>query len=469
MKRNRRLPQVEVPKFRGLIGSSLAATLALTTALGSAHAMTLSEALGKSLTRDPNYLAAMKARDVGAEKKFQGLANILPNVSGTYTDGKRLERKVTSPEGDVTRARIDDDDRAYTITARQPLFNLAAIRSVQQGFKASSASEATFQIARQDAMVRLVNAYFEVLNAQDSLATTVAEKMAIEEQLEAAKRSFEVGTATVTDQQEAQARFDLTRAAEIRARNNLNIRRQALSILIGEPVSKDLPSYKAGAEIPAPMPLVPDEWVNRARESSYEVQRAFAEAERNRYEFSRQLFNNLPSVDLIARKTWAKDPPGAAAAGSSGEKIETEYVGISVTVPILSGGLNISQVREAAALRDEFKHRLDAARLNAEQSSREAYLNVVAGLAQISALEAAEKSSQLALESTRLGYQVGVRINIDVLNAQQQLFAAQRDLSKARTDTLLAGLRLKASVGALNPDDVDVVSGLILGQAPKKN
>jgi len=432
-------------------------------AFGSAHAMTLSEALGKSLTRDPNYLAAAKARDVGAERKFQGLANLLPNVSGTYTDGKRLERKVTSPEGDITRARIDDDDRAYTITARQPLFNLAAIRSVQQGFKASSASEATFQIARQDAMIRLVNAYFEVLNAQDSLATTVAEKMAIEEQLEAAKRSFEVGTATVTDQQEAQARFDLTRAAEIRARNTLNIRRQALSILIGEPVTKDLPSYKTGAEIPAPMPLVPDEWVGRARESSYEVQRAFAEAERNRYEFSRQLFNNLPSVDLIGRKTWAKDVPG----GTRGETIETEYVGISVTVPILSGGLNISQVREAAALRDEFKHRLDAARLNAEQASREAYLNVVAGLAQISALEAAEKSSQLALESNRLGYQVGVRINIDVLNAQQQLFAAQRDLSKARTDTLLAGLRLKASVGALNPDDVDVVSGLILGQGPK--
>lgn len=431
---------------------------------GAAHAMTLSDALGKALTRDPNYLAAMKARDAGSEKKFQGLSNLLPNVTGTYADGKRLDRKVTSPDGVVTKTRIEDDDRSYTITARQPLFNLAAIRSAQQGFKASSATEAAFQIARQDAMVRLVNAYFDVLNAQDSLATTVAEKKAIAEQLEAAKRSFEVGTATVTDQQEAQARFDLTRAAEIRAINTLNIRRQALSILIGEPVAADLPGYKAGAEIPAPMPMVADEWVSKARESSYEVQRAFAEAERNRYEFSRQLFNNLPTVDLIAQKTWAKDIP----LGTAGETIETEYVGISVTVPIISGGLNISQVREAAALRDEFKHRLDAARLNAEQSSREAYLNVVAGLAQISALEAAEKSSQLALESNRLGYQVGVRINIDVLNAQQQLFAAQRDLSKARTDTLLAGLRLKASVGALNPDDVEVVSGLILGQGQKK-
>jgi len=431
---------------------------------GAVHAMTLSDALGKALTRDPNYLAAMKARDAGSEKKFQGLSNLLPNVAGTYADGKRLDRKVTSPDGVVTKTRIEDDDRSYTITARQPLFNLAAIRSAQQGFKASSATEAAFQIARQDAMIRLVNAYFDVLNAQDSLATTVAEKKAIAEQLEAAKRSFEVGTATVTDQQEAQARFDLTRAAEIRARNTLNIRRQALSILIGEPVATDLPGYKAGAEIPAPMPMVADEWVSKARESSYEVQRAFAEAERNRYEFSRQIFSNLPTVDLIARKTWATDIP----QGTPGETIETEYVGISVTVPIISGGLNISQVREAAALRDEFKHRLDAARLNAEQASREAYLNVVAGLAQISALEAAEKSSQLALESNRLGYQVGVRINIDVLNAQQQLFAAQRDLSKARTDTLLAGLRLKASVGALNPDDVEVVSGLILGQAPKK-
>jgi outer membrane protein len=180
-------------------------------------------------------------------------------------------------------------------------------------------------------------------------------------------------------------------------------------------------------------------------------------------ELTKQVFNNLPTVDVVARRTWAKETPTV-----SGE-FETDYVGLNVTVPILAGGLNISQIREAAATRDEFQHRLQAARLNAEQGAREAYLNVVAGLAQITALEAAEKSSRLALESNQLGYQVGVRINIDVLNAQQQLFAAQRDLSKARTDTLLAGLRLKAAVAALNPDDVDVVSGLILGQAPKKN
>jgi outer membrane protein len=424
--------------------------------------MSLSEALSRAMTHDPTYLAAIKSRDAGVEKKWQGIAGVLPTVAGTYDDGRSYRTKTNKGAWEKNNL----DNRSYTITATQPIFDLAAIRAAQQGFQSAAGAEAGFGIARQEAMLRLVSAYFEVLNAQDALATTLAEKKAIGEQLEAAKRSFEVGTATVTDQQEAQARFDLITASEIRARNTLNIRRQALSILTGQPTPEALPGFKAGVSIPSPMPMVADEWVNQARASGFEVRKAFADAERNRMELTKQVFNNLPTVDIVARKTWGKDVP----TFSSGiNELETEYVGLSITVPILAGGLNISQIREAAATRDEFQHRLQAARLNAEQGAREAYLNVVAGLAQITALEAAEKSSQLALESNRLGYQVGVRINIDVLNAQQQLFAAQRDLSKARTDTLLAGLRLKAAVAALNPDDVDVVSGLILGQTPKKN
>ncbi|MBM3377883.1 MAG: TolC family outer membrane protein [Betaproteobacteria bacterium] len=426
---------------------------------GNAQAMSLSEALSRAMTHDPSYLAAIKSRDAGVEKKFQGIAGVLPTVVGAYDDGRSYRTKTNN----AAWVKSTIDNRSYSITATQPIFDLAAIRAAQQGFQSAAGAEAGFGVARQEAMLRLVSAYFEVLNSQDALATTLAEKKAIGEQLEAAKRSFEVGTATVTDQQEAQARFDLITASEIRARNTLNIKRQALSILTGQPTPEALPGFKAGVSIPSPMPMVADEWVNQARESGFEVRKAFADAERNRMELTKQVFNNLPTVDVVARRTWAKETPTV-----SGE-FETDYVGLNVTVPIFAGGLNISQIREAAATRDEFQHRLQAARLNAEQGAREAYLNVVAGLAQITALEAAEKSSRLALESNQLGYQVGVRINIDVLNAQQQLFAAQRDLSKARTDTLLAGLRLKAAVAALNPDDVDVVSGLILGQAPKKN
>jgi len=437
---------------------------------GNAQAMSLSEALSRAMTHDPSYLAAIKSRDAGVEKKFQGIAGVLPTVVGTYDDGRSYRTKTDKGAWVKGYEGRNLENRSYTITATQPIFDLAAIRAAQQGFQSAAGAEAGFGVARQEAMLRLVSAYFEVLNSQDALATTLAEKKAIGEQLEAAKRSFEVGTATVTDQQEAQARFDLITASEIRARNTLNIKRQALSILTGQPTPEALPGFKAGVSIPSPMPMVADEWVNQARESGFEVRKAFADAERNRMELTKQVFNNLPTVDVVARRTWGKDTPAlATAASGSIRELETDYVGINVTVPIFAGGLNISQIREAAATRDEFQHRLQAARLNAEQGAREAYLNVVAGLAQITALEAAEKSSRLALESNQLGYQVGVRINIDVLNAQQQLFAAQRDLSKARTDTLLAGLRLKAAVAALNPDDVDVVSGLILGQAPKKN
>ena len=136
-------------------------------------------------------------------------------------------------------------------------------------------------------------------------------------------------------------------------------------------------------------------------------------------------------------------------------------MGLSLTVPILAGGATTSLVRESSALHNEARYKLDAAKLLAEQTARESYLNVVAGLAQINALRAAERSSQLALESNRLGYEVGVRINIDVLNAQQQLFAAQRDLAKARNDTLLASLQLRAAVGGLGPADLESMSQLI--------
>jgi outer membrane protein len=185
------------------------------------------------------------------------------------------------------------------------------------------------------------------------------------------------------------------------------------------------------------------------------VLKAQADQERARLDVSRQIAGHLPSLDIVAARLRGRETTGIDSRSDS------NYVGLSLTVPIIAGGATTSLVREASALHNEARHKLDAARLAAEQTAREAYLNVVAGLAQISALQAAERSSQLALESNRLGYEVGVRINIDVLNAQQQLFAAQRDLAKARNDTLLASLQLRAAVGGLQPADVEAVSQVI--------
>jgi len=416
---------------------------------GPIQALTLAEAMSHGLNHDPTYLAATRARDAGQEKRAQGRANLLPTITATATgrDGK-IDR-----DGVATKV----DTRAYLVNLSQPLLDLAAIRAAQQGSQAAAAAEAIFQAAKQDALLRVSAAYFEVLNAQAALTTIQSEKKAIGEQLESAKRSFEVGTATVTDQQEAQARFDLIMASEIRAENTLNVRRQALSLIMGQPVPPQLPELQANLQIPPPSPMNSDDWVAQARSANFAVLRATAEQEQARLQVSRQFAGHLPSLNLIASRNRTQD-----STEDGGEvRADSNFIGLNLTVPLFNGGATVSLVREASALYAEASHRLDAAKLSAEQSARESYLNVLAGLAQVNALRAAERSSQLALESNRLGYEVGVRINIDVLNAQQQLFAARRDLAKARNDTLLAVLQLRAAVGGLQPSDVEDMSQVI--------
>ncbi|NBY13723.1 MAG: hypothetical protein EBQ76_03055 [Betaproteobacteria bacterium] len=209
--------------------------------------------------------------------------------------------------------------------------------------------------------------------------------------------------------------------------------------------------------IPRPEPLDPLAWVDQARSSNPSVRKAEADLETARLQVGAQFAGHLPSLNLVANRTVARDASTTAAAAD----YEYNYVGVELSIPIFAGGLVTSQVREAAALRSKAELDLEAARLSAEQEARSAYLNVLAGLAQVSAYEAAEKSSQLALDSNKLGYEVGVRINIDILNSQQQLFTAKRNLSKARYDVLLASLKLKAAVGALSLADVQAVSQLM--------
>jgi outer membrane protein len=426
----------------------LAAAMGLALSPWSVQAYSLSDAVAAALAQDPSYLAAEQSRLAGQEKKPQGVAGLLPSVSGSAA---ARDYDYTSSSGNAEGL----DYRSYSVSLTQSLFSLSAIQAARQGFEQVKSSEAAFQTARQEALLRVAEAYFKVLTEQDNLASVQAEKTAIGEQLEQAKRSFEVGSATVTDQQEAQARFDLAVAKEIAAANSLNVARNALVLLTNRPLPAKLAGPAGPIAIAAPNPTTAEPWVERAKTNSYAVLKAQAEATSARYEVTKKYAGHLPSLDLVANRTFSKETTSPDTTSSS------NYVGLSLTVPIFAGGLTLSQTREASALKAKADLDLQAARLNAEQAARTAYLNVVAGLSQVNALEAAEKSSKLALDSNKLGYEVGVRINIDVLNAQQQLFAAQRDLSKARYDTLLASLKLRASVGSLQTNNLDTVSRLL--------
>lgn len=453
----------------GLKGLGVKTGLGLGLALlaaAPAQAFTLSEAVESALRSEPGFLGAEQAMIAAREVRPQAIGAILPSINAEASyrrlNSENLFTTPTSPSQIVPNKQTGLNARAYSISLSQPLFSLPAFVALAQSSKQLAAAEIDFARARQDVLLRVSSAYFEVLNAQTALASTQAEKAAIGEQLAAAKRSFEVGSATITDQQEAQARFDLASAREIAALNSLAIRRSTLAQLTRLPVPDRLPEPVGRLTVDLPQPTDPADWSARARESSLEVIRAGLQSEVAGLEVNRRWGGHLPTVALIANASRADN------ASSVGSENNSDFVGVQVQLPIFLGGRVSSSVREAVALQNQAGFGLDNARLQSEQSARTAYLNLMAGISQVSALEAAERSSQLALKSNQLGYEVGVRINVDVLNAQQQLFAAQRDLAQARFNTLLASLQLQAAVGQLDQADIDQVSGLIAAKLPPK-
>jgi outer membrane protein len=386
---------------------------------------------------------------------------LLPSASASVS----RSRTDFDASSDANAASISDTSgrygNTYVVTLTQPLFRLDRIASFNQERERAKAGEVNSAQARIDALLRVTQSYFDVLVAQDGLASVDAELKAIGQQLESAKRNFEVGTATITDQQEAQARFDLATAKQIAAKNDLDVKRTSLAQLVGKPPPPVLSGLRDSVTLKMPEPLDVTRWVEQARTANLKVQAANTTAEIAKSEVMRVVSaDNLPSIDLVAKKT--RVDPYRFSSSATYDRADTDTLSIEMTLPLFNGGIAVNKAREVIALRDKSGFDLENERRTAEQTARTSFLGVLAGLSQVKAFEAAEKSSRLALESNLLGYEVGVRINIDVLNAQQQLFTTQKDLSKARYDTLINGLKLKASVGALSETDIDEVNGLLV-------
>jgi len=307
-------------------------------------------------------------------------------------------------------------------------------------------------------IVRVSQAYFDVLAAQDALASVQAQKAAITEQLAAAKRNFEVGTATITDTHEAQARFDLAIAQELAAQSELEIRRHALQQIIGKPAG-ELATLKPGVKLSAPTPADINKWVTSAEQQNFGVVSQQLALEVAQREIKKNRAGHYPTLDLVASRSRSNQTGSTLTA--TGGTSDSSSVGVQWTIPLFAGFAVTSKVRESIALEDKARSDLENARRTAAQGARQAFLGVNSGLAQVRALEAAEVSSNSALESNRLGYQVGVRINIDVLNAQQQLFTTRQNLAKARYDTLVNSLKLKSAAGTLKEEDLVQVNSLL--------
>lgn len=437
------------------------ATAAFATAWApTAQAYDLLQSFRDAYANDAPLASARANLAATGERVTQARAGLLPQLSGSAAINRTHAE--LQPAGAPTTINRNFTGQNIGLTLSQPLFRLQNYEAFQQSQLGVAQAEAAFTATELDLMVRVSEAYFNVLAAQDTLLTIRAQKRAIAEQLESAKRSFEVGTATITDQQEAQARFDLTTAQEAAAENSLAVTRSALQLLVGKPVG-DLNALVRSVDLVAPLPATSDDWVTAARQANFNVQQSRLATEIAQREIRRAQAAELPTVDLVGQLARTNNQTAALI----GTRITSAAVGLQLNLPIYQGGALTARVRETVALVSRAEADLENVRRQAEQAARSAFLGVASGLAQVRALEAGERSSQLALDSNLLGYQVGVRINIDVLNAQQQLFTTRRDLARARYDTLINGLRLRQAAGTLRADDLVAVNSLLGEPTPE--
>ena len=421
----------------------------------SVQAADIVQVYREALVNDAQYMAARANVEAGREKLPQGLAGLLPTLSATANTVWNENQYDASNRS--TQISKNYNTNAYNVNLTQPLFRWQNIVQYGQAKLQVAQAEATFAQSSQELILRVAQAYFDVLYAEENLRAVRANKQAIAQQLEQAKKNFEVGTATITDSQEAQSRFDLASAQEISAENDLEVKRYALRVIVG----KDYPvlnRLRREAELAPPQPASMDQWVVSAEKDSFSVQAQQAAAEVAAKEVERVRGGHYPTVDIVAN--YGKNNNALSFVGNDTLETTARNVGLQLNIPIFQGGAVNSKTREAEANRMAANASLEAARRTAALNARQSYLGVVNGLAGINALKAALTSSTSALESNKLGYEVGVRINIDVLNAEQQVYNTKRDLAKVRFDTLLAQLKLKAAVGALSEADLVQINPL---------
>ncbi len=351
----------------------------------------------------------------------------------------------------------DFGDHQAGLTVTQPIYRPQLSIGVEQARIQLMIAESKLEVASQDLLLRVAQLYFRVLQKNANLAAVEAEKIAVSEQLEQAKRNFLVGTATVTDQREAQARYDLVLAQELGAENELAVANSQLEVLLGRQVDDDLEKVTLPIDLPGPYPVTMAAWVKKSHETNLNVLIAQRELALAQYEVQKQTSEYKPTVDAVGSHTFSDQ--GFSSFGKY--SAQSTVFGIRFKLPLYKGGAINSRIKEAVAKQESVRQQLEAERRRSAQRTTESFLGVTSGLAQVKALEQAVASTQLQLESTKLGQEVGVRTAVDVLNAEQQLSKARRDLYNAVYSTILAQLGLKAAVGQLSETDIGSVNKLL--------
>lgn len=429
-----------------------------------ASALGFMEAYRAALQNDPTYQAAIAENEAGQQNRAMGRAGLLPQISANASRARvRGEREYNTQtlSGNVIEP-LSYFSTSRTVQVRQSVLNMAAIANFRQGRARAEYSTEVFRGKQNDLALRLSSAYFQALLSQHAIDLAQAKVQSIEQQLKTAEVQFKAGDGTVTDVDEARARRDLAQAQLIEARNQLTVAMRSLQELVGDkPVS--LAQLKADfAKQLKPELETLDTWLDRALETSADIaaqRRALEVAER---EVDKNRAGHLPTVDVYASSGRSQSD----SFSSINQEYRTRQLGVQVNIPIFSGGYTNAATTQAIANRERARNELEATVNKTHIEVTKQYSGTVSGLAKVQALELAVKSSEQALESTKMGFKAGMRSNVDILNAEEQLYTSRRDLAEAKYVYLLSRLRLKAAAGQLSEADMGEVDSYFGAEKP---
>ncbi len=428
----------------------------------AAPVLNLLDIYQEALANDPTLASATSSNRAAQEIIEQAKASYRPNVNFTAgASGSRTNIKFIGATVFRSAGRASFEGYNYQFEARQPIYRKDSLVQIDQSKIQVSQADKQLHLTQQNLMLRTTQAYFDVLIAQDRIGLIQAQKAAILSQLDQAKATFEVGTATITDVNEAQARYDLVLSQEIAAENEFEIARRALQAITGK-IPEKLATVKSDIQV-VQLSQGMNDWQDVALASNLNIQiqqDAFKIAEQ---EIERANAGHMPTLDAVASFTnnYSNGSPNGF-----GSDLENTTVGLELQIPLYQGGAVTSRVRQAAYNKQKAQDDIEIAKRQTDLETQRAYLNLSSSIAQVKALEQALISSQSQLDSTKLGYEVGVRTSVDVLNAQQQLFSAKRDLLQARYNYLVNIIRLKSATGVISEADLADINQQLVAMNP---
>ncbi|MEP6942901.1 MAG: TolC family outer membrane protein [Betaproteobacteria bacterium] len=435
---------------------------ALAAALAAAPALTRAEDLLQiyrdALVADPTLAAARFNWQATQENVPQARAGLLPSVILTGLANEQ-DYHQTLHSDPSTKFAQRFPQAGYTVSAAQPLYRAQNLIGYDQAKQQATQADYVLASAQQDLIVRVAQAYFNVLLAQFTIELTQSQKDAVSENLAQAKRNFEVGTATITDTNDAQAKYDQVVSQEISVRNDLENALASLRAILGR-LPRDLRRFNGVFQPEPPLPNALDPWVDKALRDNFQVRIAQSSFDIATLEVDRQRAGHYPTLDLVA--SFNQNYAGGGASTALASNFSTDYrlalIGLQLNLPIYQGGLVDSRVRQAIANQDASRQNLEGARRSAQLLAQTSFAGVTNGVAQVKALQQAVKSAQVSYDSNKLGLEVGVRTNLDVLNQQQQVFQTRFNLAQAYYNFIINQLRLKQSAGTLNDADVELIN-----------